>query len=150
EVAVVLDDAVVDERDFPVAGEVRVGVELVDAPVGGPAGVADAEPAGDRMFEEPLLQDLELARTLLEEEFLPVEDDDARGVVAAVLEAAQAVDDDGQGVAFADVTNDAAHNGREKTIAGVSAESSPESRVERRESGARSRRSKVACRVADL
>src|SRR5258706_188318 len=46
ELGEVLDDAVMDQRDASVAGEVRVGVHLGDAAVGGPAGVPDPERPG--------------------------------------------------------------------------------------------------------
>ena len=54
QLAEILDDAVVHDRD--VFGRVRMGVALGRLAVGGPAGVADADIAGQRLFGEPHLQ----------------------------------------------------------------------------------------------
>jgi hypothetical protein len=105
--AEVLDDAVVHHRD-PLGG-MRVGVVGGRCAVRRPAGVGDAVATVQRCTVEQLLQVVELAlRTAFLQ--LPVAyHGDARGVVAAILEAAQAgeqVGDDGVAVNESD---DSAH-----------------------------------------
>lgn len=43
EEGVVLDDAVVDQRELVVIGQVRVGIDVGWTAMGGPAGMADAD-----------------------------------------------------------------------------------------------------------
>ena len=45
---IILDDAVVNDGDFPVLGDVRVGICVVRLAVRGPAGMADAKRAGQK------------------------------------------------------------------------------------------------------
>ena len=108
---VVFDDAVVDDDEGAGAVAVGVGVLFGGAAVGGPAGVADAEGAVDGV---------ESARTASRLRSLPgarrssrplgaAGDGDAGGVVAAVFEAAQAFNDDGDAGLGADVTDNSAH-----------------------------------------
>ena len=53
---VVFDDAVVHDDDVALAIAVRVGVLFGGAAVGGPAGVADAEGAIDRIHPDGLFE----------------------------------------------------------------------------------------------
>ena len=95
QVGEVLDDAVVHDGDPAGRVGVRVGVAVVGRAVGGPAGVAHAGRAGDRAVGEFLVQVLDAAGLLGDlQRAVRADDGDARGVVAAVLEAAQALDDD--------------------------------------------------------
>ena len=104
---VVLDAAVVDDGDAAGAVEVGVRVELGGSADGGPAGVADAEGAGDggvaarRSSTKPTALATRMA--------VPVEDGDAAGIVAAVLDAVQRVEQDGQRVSRPDVPRNSAH-----------------------------------------
>ncbi|MNI62711.1 hypothetical protein D3C73_1180420 [compost metagenome] len=96
-----------DQADAP--GLVRVGVGLGGGAVGGPAGVADADGPGDRISRQDGLQlaDLALGATALDAP--AVLHGDAGGIIAAILQPLQAVDqarDDGAGSGDAD---DAAH-----------------------------------------
>jgi hypothetical protein len=107
----VLDDAVVHDRD--VARDVRVGVPVARATVGGPAGVADAggtrEPAPARR-RELRLEVGELALLLLDPGGArAVEDGDTSRVVAAVLHPPQGLDDDREGGPVPDISDDSAH-----------------------------------------
>jgi len=108
---VVFDDAVVD--DYQGAGAVAVGMGILfcRAAVGGPAGVADAEGAGDGAGGENGFEVAQLAggATELQGAVGAAGDGDAGGVIAAVLEAAQALDDDGHGGIGADVSDDSTH-----------------------------------------
>ncbi len=106
---VVLDDAVVHDGDA-VARDVRVGIALARHAVGRPAGVRDAELAVHRALVERVAQFLHLADGAQPAHLLAtVQHGDAGGVVAAVLEALQPLDQDGDDVAVSDRTDDAAH-----------------------------------------
>ena len=106
----VLDDPVVDDDDPPRGVPVRVGVLLGGAAVGRPAGVADAGPARRGLGLDPRRQvaELPLAPGHAHDAVL-AEDRDSRRVVPAVLEAAEAVDEDPRRLACPHVPDDAAH-----------------------------------------
>ena len=96
------------------AGAVAVGVGVLfgGAAVGGPAGVADAEGAVERDARAGRLRgcaSLPGARRSSSVALVGAADGDAGRVVAAVFEAAQALDDDGNDFLWADVTDDSAH-----------------------------------------
>ena len=112
EVEVVFDDAVVDDDDAAGAVAVGVGVLFGGAAVGGPAGVADAEGAVEGMVAQDFFEIAELAGGAadFEESGVGAADGDAGRVVAAVFEAAQALDDDGDDFLTADVANNSAHD----------------------------------------
>ena len=76
------------------AGPVRMGVALRGLAVRGPARVADADLPAHRLVAQHALQVRELAERAPHLDLALVEDRDARRVVAAVLEAAQPVDQD--------------------------------------------------------
>ena len=107
---VVFDDAVVDDDEGAGAVAVGVGVLLGGAAVGGPASVADAEGALDGTGGENGLEVAELAGGAAELEAGGASGDGyAGGVIAAVFEAAQAFDDDGDGGVGANISDDSAH-----------------------------------------
>ncbi len=106
----VLDDPVVDDDDPTRRVAVRVGVLLRRPAVRRPAGVADARPAGKRPALDPGREVPELPLAPGDaEEAVRAEDGDARRVVAAVLEAPQAVDQDRRRLPRSDVSDDPAH-----------------------------------------
>ena len=88
QLAEVLDDAVVDDRDLTRAVLVRMRVEVVRTAVGRPSGVREADrrmwrPVGDR---RPQIG--QLAGLLLDEQVAAIIDQrDARRVIAPVFEA---------------------------------------------------------------
>ena len=95
QVEVVLDDAVVHDDDLAGAVLVRMGVLFGRPAVRGPARVADAVNAFERLYVDRLLEVHELARASAALD-LPVADDrDARRVVTAIFEPPQSVDEDG-------------------------------------------------------
>ena len=103
-----------DERDVAGLVEVRVGVDLGGRTVGGPAGVRDAgggavEKRGIPVGVGLVAECGDLAGRLGDDDPVIVEDGDARGVIAAVFEAAQAVDEHGGRIRFSDVSDDSAH-----------------------------------------
>ncbi len=104
----VLDDAVVDDRDALVGRQVRVGVDVARHAVGGPAGVPDARralEAGRHHGREVGHAALDLAGL----QRLRRDDGDARGVVAAVFEPLEPLQQNGRGVLRPDVGHDSAH-----------------------------------------
>ena len=107
---VVFDDAVVDDDEG--TGAVAVGMRVLfsGAAVGGPAGVADAEGAVDGVGGDDGFEVAEFAGGTAELEGGGASGyGDAGGVVAAVLEAAQAFNDDGDDGLRTDVSNDSTH-----------------------------------------
>ena len=94
ESGIVLDDAVVDDGDEAVAAEVGMGVAVVGGAVGGPAGVADADAAGGGLVAEMANQVLNPAGLLAEVQARAGQGRQAGAVVAAVLQPAQALDED--------------------------------------------------------
>ena len=108
ELAVVLDDAVVDHR-HP-AGGMGVGVGLAGLAMRGPAGVADARSAadgapGDQLFE---LDELALGPAKLDQAV--GERRETSRIVAAVFEAPQPVEDVRRRLIRARDTDDSAHS----------------------------------------
>ena len=103
----ILDDAVVHHR-HP-AGDVRVGVLLVGRAVGSPAGVADAGPGVQRVLLQHRLQFAQLARRPAALELAVDHRRHPGGVVAAVLQPLQALDQPGHNLGPADDADDAAH-----------------------------------------
>ena len=110
----VLDDPVVDDGDAAVAAHVRVRVGGGGAPVGGPAGVADAAGGALLIALEFGGEAGDLAHAADHVEAgLPVGAGDlerhARRVVASVLHARQALDEDLLRLVLAGESDDAAH-----------------------------------------
>ena len=86
----ILDDAVVDDREP--RRSVRVGVGLGGLAVRRPAGVADADRPAERRRRKFRLQVLELALGAPPRQPAVLERRDARGIVAAVFEPLQRID----------------------------------------------------------
>ena len=107
---VVFDDAIVD--DDKGSGAVAVGVSVLfgGPAVGGPPGVADAEGAFDGGVSDGDFEVAEFSRGSAESEaFGAAGYCDAGGVVAAVFEAAEAFNDDGDDGLGPDITDDSTH-----------------------------------------
>ncbi len=83
----ILDDAVVYERDL--AGRMRVGIVLRRRAVRGPAGVGDADQAGQRFRIQLARQIVELAFGAAAFELAVVDRADAGRVIAAIFEPPQ-------------------------------------------------------------
>ncbi len=105
---VVFDDAVV--HHCQVTGEVRVGIALARRPMGGPAGVSNAETADQRLAEQRLLQLSDLARATHPLKLAGVGENRHTGaVVAAIFQALEAFEQDGGDVAFSDCAYNSTH-----------------------------------------
>ena len=106
----VLDDAVVNDGDAAVAADVRVGVGVGGRPVRRPARVADPHAAGGGPLPQAGDQVGDAAGPLAHVHLArPGQRRQARAVVAAVLQPAQAFRQHRLRLTTADVTNDAAH-----------------------------------------
>ena len=106
---VVLDDAVVDDHDSPLAVAVRVGVLFGRATVCGPAGVSESVSSTQRLLGEKRLQIRQLPGTTTELHFPVVDHRDAGRIVASILKAAEPAEDERHSVAITDVSEYAAH-----------------------------------------
>ena len=107
---VVLDDAVVNDHDAAGAVAMRVRVLFGGPAVRGPAGVAEAvERRSSGVVGNDVLEIGELAGAAPQSMRRAVDDRHARGVVAAIFEPPQSLDEDGDDGLVADVSDDAAH-----------------------------------------
>ncbi len=106
---VVLDDAVVHERQLPALVEVRVRIRVGDAAVRGPPGVADADDALRRLLVDELGEIVDPAGAFPQLDGAVMEGGQACGIVAAVFHAAQPVQEDGDSLDLADVADNSTH-----------------------------------------
>ncbi len=105
----VLDDAVVDQRNATRLVDVRMGVGRGGRAVGGPAGVADAQPPVGHAAIELLGEHPQLPSGLAQREAVAVDHGDAGGVIAAVLHPPQSLHQDRRGLLRSHITHDATH-----------------------------------------
>ena len=90
QLAKILDDAVVDDRDT--LGRMRMRVVLGRPAVGGPARMADAAMAGERFCGEFRFEIFQLAFGAAAIELVAFERGDACGIVAAIFKALERID----------------------------------------------------------
>ena len=99
-----------DDGDLAVLGDVRVGVDIVRFAVGGPAGMADAERAGQLCAAVGLGdQVLQTALGLCDLQNAVLLHADARGVVAPVLQTRKALQQNGRSLISAYVSYNTTH-----------------------------------------
>ena len=110
---VVLDDAVVNDHDavteFTVV-TVRVSVQFSHAAVGCPARVTDAHRAFETAAIGDRLLNIRDAPDGSREMHAAIHDGNARGVVAAILHALEAFEENVGGLSASDVSDDSAHS----------------------------------------
>ena len=111
ELQIVFDDAVVDDGDPAVLADVGVGVDVVGLPVGGPAGVADAQaPLQVRAAVDQVRQHLQPSLGLADLEPRRLGPHrHAGGVIAPVLHPRQALQQNGGRGLFSYKSDDSAH-----------------------------------------
>ena len=108
---VVLDDAVVHDNDLAGAVAMRMGVLFGGTSVRGPAGVADAVGAVERLQADDLFQIAQLALGAAHlQPFAVAGNRDAGRVIAAILQPPQAVDDDRHHPLLPNITDNATHS----------------------------------------
>ena len=107
QLAEILDDAVVDHRDL--VGRVRMGIALGRRAVGGPARVADADHAVERLDAQLCREIAELALGAAARDLAALERRDAGAVIAAILEPLQRIDQARRDRFDPDDPDDAAH-----------------------------------------
>ena len=109
----VLDDAVMHHRDAPRGIQLRVRVRLGGLAVGCPARVPDARDGGRQDALDAVRELVQLAGGAGQEEaVLIVEEREAGGVVAAVLESPETFEEDRTRGSFSGVADDSAHGRR--------------------------------------
>ena len=104
----VLDDAVVHQRDAIV--RVGVGIGLGRLAVSRPAGVADADGAADRLALQKRAQVAELALGAAALDLAVDQGRHAGGIVAAILEPLESVEQQGRDRRRSDDSDDPAHD----------------------------------------
>ena len=106
---VIFDYAVVDEGEAARRVEMRVRVLIGRFPVRGPAGVADAEGAGRRPLRHEFSELGNSAGAFARLNLVAVHDRDAGGVVAAIFQTPQTIQEDRGRLGAPDVTDYATH-----------------------------------------
>ena len=107
QLAVVLDDAVVDDRQP--RRRMRMGIGLCRRAMGRPAGVADADRALQRMVGEPCCEVDQLALGAQARQRPVFQRGDAGGIIAAIFEPLQRVDETVGHLFAADDADNSAH-----------------------------------------
>ena len=108
---VVLDDAVVNDRDFSLAARVRVGVSVAWGPVCRPTGVSDAHGAGGNVLSHMGFKVGDFAFLFLHTKLSPFfQSGDSGAVVPPVFESGQSVNQDRVGRFRPQIANDSAHD----------------------------------------
>ena len=107
QLAEILDDAVMDDGDA--LARMRVGVALGRLAMRRPAGVADAGRALQRLDRESGLQIAQLALGAAALDAAILQRGDAGGIVAAIFETLERIDDQPRDRAVTENSDDAAH-----------------------------------------
>ncbi len=109
--AEVFDHAVVNHGDRAISAEMGMGVAIGGRSMRGPAGVAHADFARDRMPPELFDQSVDAAGTFGDLQPAAADGGDARAVIAAVFQSPQSLDQKIDGITPADITHDSTHAG---------------------------------------
>ena len=108
---VVLDDPVVHDGKAPVIGQMGVGVDIRGRAVGRPAGVPDADAAGNCRAVFRLFAELgDTSAHFFDPNPVIVHHGDARRVISPVFQLLQPLQQDGRGTLFSGKSNDSAHD----------------------------------------
>src|SRR2546430_2565529 len=114
---IIFDHAVVHKRDFSALVKVRMRVFVGHFSMSSPARVADAVLPAGRFLGHESGQVRDPSGALARFDLLPVYDGNAGGVVAAIFEATQAVQEYGRRFCAADISDNSTHNIRSGIIA---------------------------------
>src|SRR6476646_1408192 len=107
---IIFDHAVVHKRDFSTLVKVRMRVFVGHFSMSSPARVADAVLPRGRFLGHQFGKVRDPSSTLARFDLLPVYDGNAGGVVAAIFEAAQAVQEYGRRFCAPDISDNSTHN----------------------------------------
>ena len=107
---IIFDDAVMDERQFSAGVEMRVRILIGGFAVRGPTSVADTVGAGRRLVRHELSERRDPAGALPRVYAVAIHNRHARGVVAAIFQTAQTIEQNGRRFRTPDVTDNAAHD----------------------------------------
>jgi len=107
QLAIILDDAVMHDRN--VVGHVRMGVRLGGLAVGRPAGMPYTDLAQQRRRFQPRLEIAQLAFGAPPPKLAMLHGGDAGGIVAAIFQPLQRIDELASDRPFAENANNAAH-----------------------------------------
>ena len=108
---VVLDDAVVHQREILALAQVRVGVHRVGLAVGGPTRMGDTDAAGSVLGGTLLLQRSHLAGSLVHIQVaFGVDHTDAGRVIAAIFQSMKTLYQNGIGLCFSDISYNSTHS----------------------------------------
>src|SRR2546423_8721099 len=113
---IIFDHAVVHKRDFSALVKVRMRVFVGHFSMSSPARVADAVLPRGRFLGHQFGKVRDPSGTLARLDLLPVYDGNAGGIVAAIFEAAQRVQEYGGRFYAAQISNSSTHNFRSGTI----------------------------------
>ena len=98
-----------DEGEFAACVEMRMRVMVGDFAMSGPASMTDARSSGRRLFRHELRQIGDASRAFAGFDMVAVHNRHAGGVVAAIFEAAQTIEQDGRSLRSSDIANNSAH-----------------------------------------
>ena len=90
-------------------GFMRMCVELGDATMGRPAGMADTDRTGGRVIPDDLLQVLQFAHGFTDHQLPVVDDGDSRRIIAAIFQTFQPLDQNRDRIVPADIADNSAH-----------------------------------------
>src|SRR5262245_19150082 len=107
QLAEILDDAVVDDGET--LRGVRVRIMFGRSAVSGPAGVADSDRAGERLAHESGFEIAQLAFGSPARELAAFESSNAGGIVAAIFEPLERIDQQARDRFAAENAHDSAH-----------------------------------------
>ena len=106
---IVLDDAVVYQRQFAGCVEMRVRVGIGWFSVGGPAGMADAGGAVDGPAVDEVREVVDAPRAFAHLDVIAVEEAESGRIIAPVFQAPESLEQEFGGLAVARVCEDATH-----------------------------------------
>ena len=106
---VIFDHAVVHEGEFAALVEMRMRILIGRFAVRRPASVADAVSARRGRFGEELREPGDAAGAFARLDMLAINDRDPGGIVTAIFEAAQTIEQDGRCFRTSDVSDNATH-----------------------------------------
>ncbi len=106
---IILNDAIVDERDVAGAATVGVGIDIRGLAVGGPAGVADAQRAFDGLFFQEPREFVHPAGFFANGDLTALGHRHARAVIAAVFQAIKPLQEQFRSGPMPDVADNPTH-----------------------------------------